>query len=81
MSPVGDSKANGESERAVRTVQGQARTLKSALDQNYGSDFGEHHAIMPWLVAYASSLISKCTVDTDGKTSHERCRGRKFDKI
>ena len=35
VSPVGDSKANGEIERAVRTVQGQIRTLKSALDANY----------------------------------------------
>ena len=53
VSPVGDSKANGEIERAVRTVQGQARTLKSALDMNYKTEFGEHHAIMPWLVACA----------------------------
>ena len=81
VSPVGDSKANGEIERAVRTVQGQARTLKSALDMNYKTEFGENHAIMPWLVAYASSLISKFTLGIDGKTSHERCRGRKFDKV
>ena len=32
VSPVGDSKANGEIERAVRTVQGQVRTMNSALD-------------------------------------------------
>ena len=81
VSPVGDSKANGEIERAVRTVQGQARTLKSALDMNYKTEFGENHAIMPWLVACASSLISKFTLGIDGKTSHERCRGRKFDKV
>ena len=35
VSPVGDSKANGEIERAIRTVQGQCRTLKSSLDLNY----------------------------------------------
>ena len=27
VSPVGDSKANGETERAIMTVQGQVRTL------------------------------------------------------
>ena len=51
VSPVGDSKANGEVERAIRTVQGQARTLKSAIDLNYKTDIGENHTIMPWLVA------------------------------
>ena len=80
VSPVGDSKANGEIERAVRTIQGQARTLKSAIDANYKTEFGENHVIVAWLVMYASSLINKFTVDTDGKTSHERCRGRKFTK-
>eukprot|EP00959_Pyramimonas_sp_CCMP1952_P432448 9055848-Pyramimonas_sp.AAC.1 len=38
-SPVGDSKANGEIERAIRTVQGQVRTLQSALDANYRTEF------------------------------------------
>ena len=36
--------------------------------------------MIPWLVAYASSLISKFTIDVGGKTPHERCRGRKFTK-
>eukprot|EP00959_Pyramimonas_sp_CCMP1952_P283045 5916182-Pyramimonas_sp.AAC.3 len=80
VSPVGDSKANGELERAVRTVQGQIRTLKSVLDANYKTEFNDRHSVMPWLVGYASSLISKFTIDTDGKTAHERCRGRKFNK-
>ena len=34
VSPVGDSKANGEVEWAIKTVQGQVRTLKSALDEH-----------------------------------------------
>ena len=74
VSPKGDSQANGEIERAIRTVKGQIRTLKSALDANYKTEFGEDHALIPWLVACASSLISKFTLDVDGKTPHERCR-------
>ena len=35
VSPVGDSEANEEIERAIKTVQGQVRTLKSALDGHY----------------------------------------------
>ena len=32
VSPMGDSQANGDVERAIQTVQGQVRTMKSALD-------------------------------------------------
>ena len=34
-SPVGDSQANGEIERAIRAVQGQGRTMKSVIEFNY----------------------------------------------
>ena len=57
QSPVGDSQANGDIERAIRTVQGQIRTMKSALEANYKVEIGEKHPVMPWLVSYASSLI------------------------
>ena len=79
-SPVGDSKANGEIERAARTIQGQVRTLKSAVDANYKTEFGDNHSLIPWMVSYASSLVNKFVLDTEGKTAHERCRGRKFNK-
>ena len=46
VSPMGDSQANGDVERAIQTVQGQVRTMKSALDSN------------PWLVSYASSVVT-----------------------
>ena len=78
--PMGASQANGDVERAVRTVQGQVRTMKSALDSNYKTGFGEIHALIPRFVSYASSVINKFTVDTGGNTAHERCRGRKFNR-
>ena len=80
VSPVGDSKANGEVERAIKTVQGQVRTLKSALDEHYKTNFNENHVLLPWLISYAASLISKFTIGADGKTAHERARGRKFNR-
>ena len=36
--------------------------------------------MLPWLVACASSLVNKFTVGEDGKTGHQRARGRKFSK-
>ena len=80
MSPVGDSKANGEIERAVRTVQGHVRTLKSAVDEHYKTSFNEDHVLLPWLIAYASSLQNKIANGIDGKTWHERAMGSKFNK-
>ena len=47
VSPTGDSQANGDGERAIRTVQGQVRTMKSALDSNYTTDFSENRALVP----------------------------------
>ena len=77
---MGDSRANGEVERAIKTVQGQVRALKSALDEHYKTGYHENHVLLPWLIAYASSLINKFTIGDDGKTAHERARGRKFSK-
>ena len=56
------------------------RTLKSALDEHYKTEFNEHHVLLPWLIAYAASLISKFTIGEDGKTAHERVRGRRCNK-
>ena len=47
VSPVGDSRANGEIGRAIKTVQGQVRTLKSALDEHYKTESGEDHILLP----------------------------------
>ena len=78
VSPMGGSQANGDVERAIQTVQGQVRTMKSALDGRYKTELGENHVIIPWLVSYASSVMNKFTTDIGGKTAHERCRGRRF---
>ena len=49
-SPVGDSQANGDAERAVRSVQGIARTWKEALEISIGAEVPETHDVMTWLV-------------------------------
>ena len=41
VSPMGDSQANGDVERAIQTVQGQVRTMKSALDSKYNTYLSE----------------------------------------
>jgi len=77
-SPVGESRANGEVERYVQTIQGQVRTLKMALETRYQKKIGENHNILPWLVMYAGMLINICSIGEDGKTAYERRRGKSF---
>ena len=59
-------------------MQGQIRTLRIAFEANYGVGLSENHAIIPWLMSYASARIRSFTVDTGGNAAHEICRGRIF---
>ena len=77
-SPVAESRANGEVERYVQTVQGQVRTLKTALESRYQMKIGEAHNVLPWLIMYAAILINICSIGEDGKTAYERRRGKSF---
>ncbi len=35
------------------------------------------HLITPWLVEYAALVLNRFEVGKDGKTPHERCKGKK----
>ena len=50
QSPVGESKSNGEIERAIQTVQGHARTIKLSEQKRYGCSIRADHPIWQWLV-------------------------------
>ena len=54
--PVGVSESKGEIERAVQTIEGQSRTLRSALETSYGSKIGDDSVILTWLVEHAGTL-------------------------
>ena len=77
-SPVGESKSNGEIERAIQTIQGQVGALKLGLESRYQRKILEDHPIWPWAVMYAAILINICLVGDDGRTSYERKKGRRF---
>ena len=76
QSPKGSPQSNGVSERAVQTIKDHARTIKIALEERLGIQLDEGHRIIPWLVDHATSLVNRCQVGSDGKTSFERLRGR-----
>ena len=66
-SAVGDSNSNGIVERAIQDVEGQCRTMRSALEER----------LVPWLVRHAAVLITRCSVRPTGRTSFEMMKGRR----
>ena len=75
-SPVGSSGSNGFIERAAQSVEGQVRVIKSAFETRTGMVLPSEHAMVPWLVEYASSLLNRGQVGKDGKTPYERLKGK-----
>ena len=76
-SAVGDSQGNGLVERANRSVEGQVRTMLSALEEKLGQKIKGDDSVFPWLILHAGTLLNRFSVGSDGKTPHERLRGRK----
>ena len=76
-SPVGSHQSNGMVERGVQAVEGQVRTMRSALEERIGIKLDMKDAIWPWLIEYAGYLINRFEVGHDGKTAYERLKGKK----
>ena len=57
-SEVGESNSNGTVERAIQDVEGQVRTLRSALEHRIGTKVKLASTIVPWLVRHAAYLIT-----------------------
>ena len=54
-SPKGVKESKGEIERAVQTWEGQARTLRAAIESNYGEKLPDDSPVLTWLVEHAST--------------------------
>ena len=59
-------------------AQKQIRTVKAALEHRLGCKLDKEHPILPWLIRHASATINRYSVGKDGKTAHQRVRGRPF---
>ena len=75
--PVGESQSNGIIERAVGLVDGQARTLKAALEHRMGARVPPDARILCWLVEFAAHLMNRCDIGSDGNTPLQRLHGRR----
>ena len=70
-SAVEDSKGNGVVERAVKSIEGQIRVARSALEMRIGAKIELEHAVMTWLIEYISLLLNRYEVGRDGRTAYE----------
>ena len=57
-SPIGESQANGDAERAVRSAQGLGGTLKDVLEVAIGAEVPASHDIMTWLIEHVSNMLN-----------------------
>ena len=67
---VGDSKGNGVIERAVKSVQGQVRVMRSALEERIGAKLDPQHVVFPWMVEYASLMLNRFEVGREIGRAH-----------
>ena len=75
-SPVHSSKSNGIIERAIQTVQGMIRTIRSSIEDKWEVKIKTSHPIWPWIAEHAAFLLSRFEVGRDGKTAYERVKGK-----
>ena len=69
--PVKESKGNGAVEKAIRTWQGQFRTLKDHLEYMIDTPLGPRHPALTWCAWWASLLLNRFRVTPNGRTPWE----------
>ena len=78
-SPKGESKSNGEVERAVQTVHGIARTLKQHVEGYTRLVLDPKSPVLAWLVEYSAVLHYLFHRDSgDGMTPYQRVKGKEW---
>ena len=54
-----------------------ARVMKNALEERWKVLIPDDHAVLTWMVGYASFLLNRFEIGSDGKSSYERLKGKK----
>ena len=77
LAPEKSSGSSGVVERAVQTIEGQIRSMKSALDMRYKTKISVEHPVVTWMCVQAGYLLNRLEVGRDGKTAYERSKGKR----
>ena len=76
-SPVKSSGSNGIVERGVQILEGQLRVMLLAFESRIGREVNAKEPIVTFMPEYAAYLLNRREQGKDGKTSYERCRGKR----
>ena len=68
--PGYDPQANAAAERAVGEVKAQLRAFKICFETRLHSPVDARWAIVEWMIPFASDLVNRYLVRSDGKTAH-----------
>ena len=79
-SPVGDHKANGASENAVKQIKGRVRSMLLGAQAHWGRKLPFQHPLVVWAPRHAANVINRYVLGPDGKTAEERRTGRRWEK-
>ena len=69
---VGSSKSNGMVERAIQSVRGVIRALRSAIEEKWEVKIDVTHSVRPWIAEQTEFHPTRFEVGRDGKTAYER---------
>ena len=67
--PVGDSRANGSAENAVKQVKGQFRTLKTSTEDRYSCKNDAKSCLLAWIPRHCANLMTRFKRYSDGRTA------------
>ena len=67
--PVGDSRANGSAENAVKQVKGQFRTLKTSTEDRYSCKIDAKSCLLAWIPRHCANLMTRFKRHSDGRTA------------
>ena len=77
FSAVGEHQSNGRVERYIRTLQGQVRTNRCALQGKLKKEVSADKPIQSWLLRWTAMSFNRYAVGRDGRTAYERLKGRR----
>ena len=80
QSPVGDHRANGSIEVAVRELKRQMRAFRLSLESKIGVCLSKDNPLLAWVASFAAEAINVHRTDASGKTAYEKEFGRRWDR-
>lgn len=73
---VGESKANGPVENAIKRTQGQVRIVRTSTDDFFGIAICFSFDIWQWFVEFCADTFNRYKIGRAGAMPYKRIKGR-----